>query len=126
MFSCVHNSGTSDSVPNGKLTLKITNASGKTVNEYTYQGPVTGAMMAVKNDFVAKSNLDHFFLTAQLWQADKLVDQTKLEYDCNKIDPKLCNPKNNNWIIFATLIIIILLAIYKVVVIFIKRNKKTK
>lgn len=123
MFSCLHNSGTSDSVPNGKLTLKLTDNSGKTISEYTYQGPVTGEMMAVKKDFTSKNNIDHFFLTAQLWQADKLVDQTKLEYDCKKINPNLCNPRNYNWIIFAILIIIILLAACAAVIIFIKRKK---
>ena len=121
IFSCLHNSGTASSVPNGKMTLTLTDNSGKTIDEYTYQGVVTGAMMAAKTDFVAKRNIDHFFLTAKLWQADKLVDQTKLEYDCKKIDPKLCNPENNNLIIFVVSIIIILLC--AAVIIFIKRKK---
>jgi len=122
IFSCLHNSGTASSVPNGKMTLTLTDNSGRTIDKYTYQGAVTGSMMAAKTDFVAKSNIDHFFLTAQLWQADKLVDQTKLEYDCNKIDPKLCNPKNNNSIIFAVLIIIIVL-MCAAVIIFVRRKK---
>ena len=77
------------------LTLTLTDANGKTINGYTYEGAVTGNMMGVKQDFMSKNNLDHFFLTAKLWQSDKLVDQATLEYDCNKIDPKLCNSKNS-------------------------------
>lgn len=121
MFSCLHNSGQSQSVPNGKLTLKLTDSNGKIVNEYTYNGAVTGEMMAVKKDFISKSNLDHFFLTAQLWQADKLVDQSTMEYDCNKIDSKLCNSKNNLGALVA-LGIIILLAICGGVIAFLKRK----
>jgi hypothetical protein len=122
MFSCVYNSGTSQSVPNGKLILKLTDSSGKTVDEYTYQGPVTGEMMGVKKDFISKNSLDHFFLTAQLWQSDKLVDESTSEYDCNKIDPTSCNPKSN-LIIFISLGIIVLLAICGGTIIFFKRKK---
>jgi len=123
MFSCVHNSGISQSVPNGKLTLKILNDNGATIDEYTYQGEITGEMMGVKKDFISKNNLDHFFLTAQLWQADKLVDETTLEYDCNKIDPKLCKSKNN-LIVLIAFGIIILIAICIAVISFIKRKNK--
>ena len=131
MFSCLHNSGTSQSVPNGKLLLKITDTNGKIVNEYTYNGSVTGEMMAVKNDFKSKVSLDHFFLTAQLWQADKLVDQSIIEYDCNKIDAKLCNKKsdwletvkNNFSLLYIVLGIVILLVVVCTIIIFVKKKK---
>ena len=123
MFACVHNSGTSQSVPDGKLVLKITDSSGKTVNEYTYQGPITGEMMAVKKDFISKSNLDHFFLTAQLWQSDKLVDQAKIEYDCNKIDQNLCSSSSSPFIIIV-LGAIALLIVCGIVVLLIRAKKK--
>ena len=106
MFSCLHNSGTNAVVPDGKLTIEVSDASNKIISQHTYTGPVTGDMMAVKKDFIPKTNLDHFFLSAQLWQGDKLVDQSKIEYDCKKIDHKLCN-KENHLVLIILLIIVI-------------------
>lgn len=124
IFACVHNAGTSQSVPNGKLKLKISDNSGAIIDEYTYQGPITGEMMAVKKDFISKKNLDHFFLSAQLWQSGELVDQANLEYDCSKIDPGLCSPKSNLIIILAIGIIVLLIIIGGIVVVFVKTKKK--
>ena len=90
MFSCLYNSGTSGSVPGGKLTMTITDTNNKTIQEYTYQGPVTGEVMGVKKDFKLNQYLNHFFLTTTLWQSGEIVDQVKTEYDCKKIDSKLC------------------------------------
>ncbi|MCX6722363.1 MAG: hypothetical protein NTY04_04255, partial [Candidatus Staskawiczbacteria bacterium] len=126
MFSCLYNSGTSSSVQGGKLVLKITDSIGNTVSQYTYQGAVTGNMMAVKKDFKSKNNLDHFFLSAQLFQSDKLVDQSTTEYDCKKIDPKLCNVSNGLGIFEIIAIIILIVAlIYGATIVF-SKNKKIK
>ncbi|MCX6723899.1 MAG: hypothetical protein NT155_01845 [Candidatus Staskawiczbacteria bacterium] len=128
MFSCLYHSGNpGQSDLNGKLVLNLANASKKTIATYTYDGPITG-MMAVKKDFVTKSNLDHFFLTAQIFHSDKLVDQATLEYDCNKIDSKLCNLKNESNInIYIIIGIIILLAIIiSAIVVFVKRKQNSE
>ena len=90
IFSCLSNSGTSDIVPNGKLILELKDSAGKTINSYTYQGPVTGNMMAVKSDFVAKKDADNFILSASLWQAGKLVDEATVVYNCDSVDPSKC------------------------------------
>ena len=123
MFSCLHNSGTNAVVPDGKLTIEVSDASNKIISQHTYTGPVTGDMMAVKKDFIPKTNLDHFFLSAQLWQGDKLVDQSKIEYDCKKIDPKLCN-KENHLVLIILLIIVILFIILGFFVFLKKRMNK--
>lgn len=123
LFSCLHNSGTSQNVPDGKLILEITDINGKTIEKHVYEGLVTGEMMATKKDFVSKKNLDHFFLTAQLWQSNKLVDESKLEYDCNIINSGLCNKENNFyiWIIVGIILLVLLLVL---VVFIIKKRKK--
>lgn len=122
LFSCLHNSGTSQIVKNGKLILKITDINGKTIKEHIYEGSVTGEMMAVKKDFTSMRDIDHFFLTAQLWQADKLVDESKLEYDCNKIDPSTCI-KSYNYKLLIILVIALLIFLFAISVFFLKKKK---
>ena len=65
----------------------------------------------------------------KLWQENNLVAESTLEYDCSKIDQKLCNSKtreNNlsgrNLIIFSILGIIVLFVIY-IIVLFIRRKR---
>ncbi|MFA6554324.1 MAG: hypothetical protein WCS89_02335 [Candidatus Paceibacterota bacterium] len=110
MFSCLHNSGTAHVVQNGKLTLEVKDKEGKIVDIYTYEGGVTGSMMALKKDFISKDNLDKFSLTATLWQAGKLVDKSTIVYDCNIIDPTKCN-KNNTGLVVTVIAFILLVLI---------------
>ena len=110
VFSCFHNGSASVQPVNGKLELQVLDSLGKVVSNFTYAGPISGAMTAAKKDFVSKTTLDHFYVLAKLYDGNKLVDQSKLEYDCQKIDPKTCNPKPNVWV-YVILVIIILLAI---------------
>ncbi|MDO8514298.1 MAG: hypothetical protein Q7S50_02020 [bacterium] len=93
LFSCLHNSGESESVPNGKLVLHLSDTSGKLIHEYTYTGDVTGDMMGVAEKFTPKGNYDTFELTAKLYQGGTLVDESLLTYDCNQIAPSTCLPK---------------------------------
>ncbi len=115
MFSCLHNSGTSQSIPDNKLIMKIyegpiaDNTMKTPLVEYTYEGPVTGEMMAVKKDFVSKKNLDKFSLYTELWSGGKIVDQSTIYYDCNSIDPNLCNKKSNNVLVTTIAIIALIL-----------------
>ncbi len=90
LFSCLHNSGESAVVPNGRLVLTLSDLSGKLIHEYTYSGGVTGAMMGVADAFTPKGNYDVFNLTAKLYQGGTLVDEAQLTYDCNQIDPSAC------------------------------------
>ncbi|MCX6717443.1 MAG: hypothetical protein NTU76_02095, partial [Candidatus Taylorbacteria bacterium] len=111
MFSCVHNSGSSDIVTNGKLILKLLDNAGKIINEYTYEGGITGEMMAVKKDFRSPKILNQFSLYAELWQGDKIVDQSKIDYDCNKIDPKSCKTDYTIFTIIGGMILFVVLIV---------------
>jgi hypothetical protein len=111
MFSCVHNSGSSSLVPDGKLILKLLDNAGKVINEYTYEGGITGEMMAVKKDFRSPKLLNQFSLYAELWQGDKIVDQSKIDYDCNKIDPKSCKTDYTIFMMIGGVILLIVLIV---------------
>lgn len=121
VFSCLHNSGTSDYIKDNKLVLKVLDSKENIISEYTYKGSVSGEMMAVKRDFISKNNIDNFIVTAELWQADKLVDQSRIVYDCSQINPKLCN---NNMTIYLIGIVVIVLLI--VIFLIIRINKSSK
>jgi hypothetical protein len=123
VFSCLHNSGQSSQVPNSKVVLEIRDESGKVVESYTYEGIVTGDMMAVKKDFISKSTLDVFSVHASLYNAGKLVDESTMKYDCNEIDPSKCIP-DKEWIGLIALVggILALILIF----VFMKLSKRNK
>lgn len=93
LFSCLHNSGESAVVPNGRLELTLSDALGNLIKEYTYSGDVTGAMMGVAEKFVPTEDYDFFVLDARLYQSDQFIDEAHLVYDCNEIDPSMCGAK---------------------------------
>jgi hypothetical protein len=123
LFSCLHNSGQSSQVPNNKIVLEITDENGKIIESYTYEGVVTGDVMAVKKDFVSKVNLDIFSVHASLYTDGKLVDESTMRYDCNEIDPTKCIPENK-WIGLIAFLggILALILIF----IFMKLSKRNK
>jgi len=92
LFSCLHNSGEA-TVPNSRLELTLSDSLGNIINEYTYSGDVTGAMMGVAEKFVPAQDYDFFVLNARLYQGEEFIDEAHLVYDCNEIDPTLCLPK---------------------------------
>jgi len=94
LFSCLHNSGGSPSVPDGKLVLTLSDLSGEIIHEYTYTGDVTGAMMGIAEKFTPKSTYNIFNLSAKLYQGGTLVDESFLTYDCNHINPSSCLPED--------------------------------
>jgi len=96
LFTCLHNSGQSPQVPNNKVVLEIQDERGRVIESYTYEGEVTGDMMAVKKDFVPKVNLDVFSVKASLYTDNKLVDESIMKYDCKLIDPTKCT--GTNWL----------------------------
>src|SRR5574343_1938021 len=119
VFSCAHNSGTSPIVPKNKLMIKVLDNNNSTVlNEYTYEGDITGDMMAVKKNMKSIKRLEDFYLSAELWQDGKMVDQASVHYDCNKIDNTLCTKLKSNNIAIASsnvalLFIVFLFGFYK-------------
>ncbi|HEY4478545.1 MAG TPA: hypothetical protein VI775_01750, partial [Candidatus Paceibacterota bacterium] len=109
MFSCVHNSGTSGIVQDNKLIMRINDSSGKTIDEYTYEGPITGEMMAVKKDFKSPKDMNTFSLYTELWQAGKMVDQSNIVYSCSDIDPDNCNKDSSSILITSISILALIL-----------------
>ena len=90
LFSCLHNAGTSDSVPGGRLELSLLDEKGRVIHTYTYAGAVTGAMMGVADNFTPQKTYGTFTLNAKLYQGEALVDQSSVTYDCQKLDPTAC------------------------------------
>ena len=91
LFSCLHNSGSSDVVPGGRLELSLSDIRGNVIHSYTYTGSVTGAMMGVADAFTPTKNSDSFVLDARLYDAHGFVDEAHLTYDCHDIAPSLCS-----------------------------------
>lgn len=90
LFSCLHNSGSSAVVPNGRLELSILDTAGNVIRDYVYTGAVTGAMMGVADTFIPARSYDAFRLEARLYDGDNFIDEAVLDYDCNDIDPSTC------------------------------------
>ena len=90
LFSCLHNAGSSDVVPNSSLVLTLLDQNGGIIHSYTYTGGVTGAMMGVADNFTPNRTYDTFKLEAQLYQGQNLVDQSEVSYDCHDLNPALC------------------------------------
>lgn len=122
IFSCMHNSGTSQVVYGAKLKLEVINKSGFVVGEYLYDGAITGSMMAVKSNFFSKKELKDFSIRAQLWQNDKIVDESRLYYSCKKIKPGECGI---NWLPYIILGFILLVTV-ALFIIKINRNNKNE
>lgn len=93
VFSCLHNSGIGDIVKNNKLTLTLLDEDNKEIHKYEYSGDVSGAMMGLKDDFTPKDTYSTFTLKADLYTGDELVDSAEMKYECDKLDPKLCQQK---------------------------------
>lgn len=95
LFSCLHNAGSAQSVPNARLVLTLSDASGDVIREYTYAGDVTGAMMGVADAFTPTKDYDYFTLDARLYNGNEFIDEANLVYDCQSIDSALCFPKRD-------------------------------
>jgi hypothetical protein len=95
LFSCLNNTGEATIVKGGRLELTLSDAFGDPIHTYTYQGDVTGAMMAVKDSFIPTKNYERFTLSARLYQNDEFVDEATLSYDCNQLNPRECPPDIN-------------------------------
>lgn len=123
LFTCLHNSGQSSQVSNNKVILEVKDEKGKVMESYTYEGVVTGDMIAVKKDFTPKTNLDKFSVHASVYTNGEIVDQSVMEYDCALIDPSSCSEKTAS---STTQIIIgfITLILFILIIIFLKRKTK--
>lgn len=92
LFSCLHNSGETPSIADGRLELTLSDMSGAVIREYVYGGDITADMMGVADTFVPGRSYDRFMLDARLYQGNEFVDEAHLVYDCQAIDPTTCLP----------------------------------
>ena len=90
LFSCLHNAGEADSVPNGRLDLTLSDMDGNVIKQYTYQGNVTSDMMGVAQAFTPDRDYDSFVIDARLTSGGKEVDTAHIVYDCKDLDPSSC------------------------------------
>lgn len=91
VFSCFHNSGSLPVLQNGKLELNLYDRAGNIIHSAKYEGMITSSMMGYVDKFVPESNYDYLYLEAKLFQNDKQIDQAKITYDCQKINPLHCS-----------------------------------
>ncbi len=91
LFSCFHNSNNGD-VQNGKLELSLTDMRGRVIQQGTWTGTITSAMMGAAETFTPSRNYSAFKLDAKLYQSGALIDSAHLVYDCKEIDPTQCPP----------------------------------
>mgnify|MGYP003392919833 FL=1 len=90
IFSCLHNTGMSDKVANGRLELTLSDFEGNILHSYTYTGDVSGAMMGVADSFTPDHDYGSFVLDARLYSGDQFIDEAHLIYDCAILDPSQC------------------------------------
>ncbi len=123
MFTCLHNSGQSDLVANNKVVMDLLDDRGKVIDTYTYEGSVTGAMMGLKKDFTPKKDLTNFTLHTKLYTNNELVDESKVEYKCEDLDPAKCPTKTSFPLTETLIAIVVLLIIISAIAFFKKRSK---
>jgi len=126
IFSCVYNSGTSSIVPNGKVVMQLKDSRGHVIDDYTYTGPITGSMMAVKDDFISKVTSDNFTLHTEVWQDGKISDQVDVVYNCSLIDPSKCIRMSTFMIVLYSLLSVVVLGLILVGLNILFKKRKLK
>lgn len=121
MFSCFHNSGLGEKINNGKVVMTLTDGKGKTVDTYTWEGAITGAMMAVKKEFTPTKDISNAILNTELYVNNKLVETSRTHYECSKINPEVCAAEAANavgetsstmmYIVIALALLVLIVAI---------------
>lgn len=91
LFSCLHSASSFDLVPDSRLDLTLLDAKGNELHSYTYEGPVSSAMMGVADTFIPQQSYDTFTLNAALYQNDTLVEEVSFSYDCAELTDGPCS-----------------------------------
>ncbi|MCA9363643.1 hypothetical protein KC727_00250 [Candidatus Kaiserbacteria bacterium] len=89
MFSCVHATNV-DVVRGNTLTLTLADAFGEVLAEHTYDGDITGAMMAVAERYTPTRDHGTVSLTATLKNAGGVLEEITTTYDCAALAPDSC------------------------------------
>ena len=128
VFACLHNAslgGTAD----GRLELSILDKNGTQVEDFSYAGGITSAMMGLKGNFVTEKSYDKFTLKALLFDdKDVLVDSAELNFDCSEINLEEClpeemaggllglDPQMLKYIVIAAAILVVLIVIIMLII----------
>ena len=89
LFSCFHNAA-EETVKDGKLIMSVKDDKGNIIHTSTYTGDITGVMMAAKSDFIPKKDYNNFWILAELYSGNTLVDSVEVNYSCETLDPGSC------------------------------------
>lgn len=131
LFACAHSTN-EPVVPGNLLILTLKDQNNAVIYQYRYEGDISGAMSGFGEEFLPKQSYDNVTLEAQLFRDGSEVENVKVHYDCNKIDPNSCLNKEeaSTLSLFSgkTIVLVIggltLLALL-VILYFIKRRSKT-
>ena len=121
--ACVNNL-TSGTVKDVKLTLSVLDSRNRVISSGDFTGSINGAMTGFLAAFNSAKDNANFKIKAELYEGEKLVDETTLSYACEAIDPESC-PKglaSQAWFVPIIVAIIVLAAIS--LIIFEKRKSK--
>lgn len=84
LFSCLHS--ISEGGSEGSLDLTLTTPDGETIYSNTYEGQITGAMMATAGQFTPDSDYTDFDINATLRDRNgEEVESVTLEYRCEEL-----------------------------------------
>lgn len=91
LFSCLQNIGGSSQIDDTSLTLSLLDKNGREIHTYRYDRGVTSNIMAVKDVFTPSRDFASFSLLASLSFKGEIVEEVKIDYKCEKLDPSLCS-----------------------------------
>ena len=86
-FACIHNAGLGDTVNDVALNLQLVDKQNRVLEDYTYEGTITGAMLGFVDSFIPKKNYDNFTLIATLSARDTVLDRVAVSYTCATFNP---------------------------------------
>ena len=88
LVGCVETAG--KDIPEGIVTIAVTDRDGAVVREYRYEGTLFAAQSGFGESFNLERDYDFLRFTAKLEQNGAVADEVTMEYDCQLIDPASC------------------------------------
>jgi len=94
LFACLSSTGLAESAP-GKLEVSVNGPYGELIQNFTYQGDITGSVMGLRGQFIPDKNLDNFKIKTTLYDgSNNPLEETELSYNCENINPDKCLQKS--------------------------------
>lgn len=95
IFSCFHN--TAYKVAKGQVRVELFDQDDRIIGKMEYEGDITGAMQAAKNNFVSPADYTWLKLAATLTDENgKVIDHYETIYDCSGINSDQCGNFSKN------------------------------